>query len=683
MLRKRAFQEGQFSARAPWLDGRSWGGEEEDETAAALSGEEAGEGLFEEEDEGVVYVGEDELEDAPLVPGTRILDFTSRSPKEHRRGDRDPAKVFALVLHQMACCYKRKSPDRYLAIKSHFAILHDGTILQLHPTRAMIWTSNGLSKGSVAVEFAGNFPNTRGKWWSGKKMGENRVQPAQIEAGRYLVEHLIRTMGLRTILAHRQSSDTRENDPGPDIWYHVGQWAVEKRGLSDGGTGFKVGSGKAIPDEWRTWDASGAHPLQEAEGGDEREGESPSERTDKAYVRWVQEALNKILGASLTTDGKIGPRTRSAVRSFQEQTSWMGLSATGTVDKLTELALWMRGSGTVPALGAPASPAAAPSPAPASPGGAAVPAFFPTESAGNLRLVPFENPGGGRIQDKTPPPASALVTIDRVGGGTRPLRREAADAWRALVAAARADGLAHPLLLVTSGFRDPVQQQALWDKALARYGSAQAARKWVAPPGSSPHQSGRAIDFYLGGKNDSANVGNLRKLPAYQWMIANAVRFGFYPYQNEPLALGVQPPRWRLTARRRDGGGARPREPRLRSMDPEGPEPVPRSGLDRGRQGRHENQERHPLLPGESLVLLHHAVRRHRRPHRGGADRPRRAGATPRDVAEPGSRRGSGNTEPGPRERRRPGLGQRASLRRHASGHSRGARTDRRRPRLG
>ena len=143
----------------------------------------------------------------------------------------------------------------------HFAILPDGRILQIHPLQAYTPASNGFNAGSVAVEFAGNFPNTKGKWWISKdlktaaqrKANQNQVTPAQIESGRYLVQYLKRTMGLKTILAHRQSSGTRENDPGPDIWYNVGQWAVDNLGLSDGGAGFKVGTGNALPDLWRKW----------------------------------------------------------------------------------------------------------------------------------------------------------------------------------------------------------------------------------------------------------------------------------------------------------------------------------------------------------------------------------------------------------------------------------------------
>jgi hypothetical protein len=42
--------------------------------------------------------------------GSRIIDLTASSDKSLRKGKRDPRKVRALVLHQMACCFKPKDP---------------------------------------------------------------------------------------------------------------------------------------------------------------------------------------------------------------------------------------------------------------------------------------------------------------------------------------------------------------------------------------------------------------------------------------------------------------------------------------------------------------------------------------------------------------------------------------------
>jgi hypothetical protein len=200
----------------------------------------------------------------PVEGDPRIIDLTAQADKSRRFATRDPKRVWALVLHQMACCSKVADPlKRFLKMAPHFAILPDGRILQLHPILSLTGASNGFNHGSVAVEFAGNFPDYRGNWWHGIENGRNQVTPAQIEAGRYLVRYLMRTMGLKQILAHRQSSGTRDNDPGPDIWYHVGQWAIENLGLSDGGPGFKTGDGKPIPDIWRTWGQAKRQPELE------------------------------------------------------------------------------------------------------------------------------------------------------------------------------------------------------------------------------------------------------------------------------------------------------------------------------------------------------------------------------------------------------------------------------------
>jgi hypothetical protein len=50
---------------------------------------------------------------------------------------------------------------------------------------------------------------------------------------------------------------------------------------------------------------------------------------------------------------------------------------------------------------------------------------------------------------------------------------------------------------IVSGWRSPAEQSALWSEALERYGSPEVADDWVAPPGSSMHERGLAVD--LGG----------------------------------------------------------------------------------------------------------------------------------------------------------------------------------------
>lgn len=77
-------------------------------------------------------------------------------------------------------------------------------------------------------------------------------------------------------------------------------------------------------------------------------------------------------------------------------------------------------------------------------------------------------------------------------------------------------------ITVTSGFRDTIRQEQLWIRAVRKYGSAAAARKWVAPPGSSQHEKGNAWDLRFANAQVRA------------WAHANAARFGLkFPLANE------------------------------------------------------------------------------------------------------------------------------------------------------
>lgn len=55
----------------------------------------------------------------------------------------------------------------------------------------------------------------------------------------------------------------------------------------------------------------------------------------------------------------------------------------------------------------------------------------------------------------------------------------------------------HGALYITSGYRDDALQAKLYADAIKKYGSPEAASKWVAPPGHSNHNKGLAAD--LGG----------------------------------------------------------------------------------------------------------------------------------------------------------------------------------------
>jgi len=122
------------------------------------------------------------------------------------------------------------------------------------------------------------------------------------------------------------------------------------------------------------------------------------------------------------------------------------------------------------------------------------------------------------------------------------LHHAAYAAYTRLKRAAEAAGVPVNLMTIVSGYRSVATQTVLWERALRRYGSPAAARVFVAPPGGSPHHTGRAIDFYLGSANDSANIRALRGTAAYRWLVCNAARFGFTPYGAEPWHWEFNPP---------------------------------------------------------------------------------------------------------------------------------------------
>lgn len=90
---------------------------------------------------------------------------------------------------------------------------------------------------------------------------------------------------------------------------------------------------------------------------------------------------------------------------------------------------------------------------------------------------------------------------------------------------------------INSGYRSVERQQELWAEALKKYGSAEEARKWVAPPGNSQHNKGYAAD--LGFSTDEAR----------KWFHENAANFGLtFPLGNEPWHIEDADARGKLNA---------------------------------------------------------------------------------------------------------------------------------------
>lgn len=158
----------------------------------------------------------------------------------------------------------------------------------------------------------------------------------------------------------------------------------------------------------------------------------------------------------------------------------------------------------------------------------------------------LESPGGGRIKDDRELKPTDLVHVQAPDSKHTPeaLHREAAKAYLAMVEAARKDGIKTPFLEILSGYRSDASQKVNWERQLAKQKkmnpkASQAeiekkARKWVAPPGFSNHRTGRTIDMNMGYKYEKALIPKMQATAAHKWLVANAAKFGFYPYSVEP-----------------------------------------------------------------------------------------------------------------------------------------------------
>ncbi|WP_407939575.1 M15 family metallopeptidase [Nocardia terrae] len=87
--------------------------------------------------------------------------------------------------------------------------------------------------------------------------------------------------------------------------------------------------------------------------------------------------------------------------------------------------------------------------------------------------------------------AAGAPAAKSIAAGTDGLDPSLAAAYNSAAAEAHAQGVS---LSITSGYRTPAEQEALWEDGLQTYGSPEAARRWVLPPSESTHVTGQAID---------------------------------------------------------------------------------------------------------------------------------------------------------------------------------------------
>ncbi len=119
----------------------------------------------------------------------------------------------------------------------------------------------------------------------------------------------------------------------------------------------------------------------------------------------------------------------------------------------------------------------------------------------------------------------------KVKGQVRNMRPDAAAALEEMFAACKNE--TKKTLVSISGYRSYGKQTTIYNRKLKRVkGNVAKAQEYVAPPGSSEHQLGLAMDIGMAsGEGLTASFG---KTKGGQWARENAWRFGFILRYDEP-----------------------------------------------------------------------------------------------------------------------------------------------------
>jgi len=138
--------------------------------------------------------------------------------------------------------------------------------------------------------------------------------------------------------------------------------------------------------------------------------------------------------------------------------------------------------------------------------------------------------------------SSGPVTISVTGSGNIvsvrgiQIHKSVADNLAGLLSAAEGDGIS----LSGWGYRDSSRQVELRRQNCGPtyydiyQKSPSACSPPTARPGQSMHERGLAVDFTYGGRTIQS-----RSSPAFQWLAANAARYGFYNLPSEPWHWSV------------------------------------------------------------------------------------------------------------------------------------------------
>ncbi len=138
--------------------------------------------------------------------------------------------------------------------------------------------------------------------------------------------------------------------------------------------------------------------------------------------------------------------------------------------------------------------------------------------------------------------AGELVDVGpNLVGRMQRLTPDAAAGWQAMVQAAAADSV---MLMIVSGYRSIDYQARLIRKKINAGQKIEDILTVNAAPGHSEHHTGQAVDIATPGSRPLTE--DFETTQAFEWLTANAERFGFsmtYPRDN-PYGVIYEPWHW-------------------------------------------------------------------------------------------------------------------------------------------
>lgn len=163
-------------------------------------------------------------------------------------------------------------------------------------------------------------------------------------------------------------------------------------------------------------------------------------------------------------------------------------------------------------------------------------------SSGAGVLAPQEDPYGTLLlvnKQNRAPSVKPELTLPNVAP-SKPeiaqnlyMRPDAAQALEEMFQAAAAEGV---VLYGVSGYRSYSTQKAIYDRRVGESGDS--AKRWVAPPGYSEHQTGLAMDLTGESTVSQGLTDGFADTPEGRWVAENCHRFGFIVrYQKEWEAI--------------------------------------------------------------------------------------------------------------------------------------------------